>query len=125
MAYAFILTHPGYPCIFYSDYEKILNKEKLSRLVQIHRSLAVGKLSVLYADREHYIAQRGGDGKVPGLVVHLNNSGQSQKRTIVTPWKNAEIYDYTGNTTLKTDAQGRADILTGAKSYSIWSLKKF
>jgi alpha-amylase len=125
MAYAFILTHPGYPCIFYSDYEKILNKEKLSRLVQIHRSLAVGKLSVLYADREHYIAQRGGDGKVPGLVVHLNNSSQSQKRTIVTPWKNAEIYDYTGNTTLKTDAQGRADILTGAKSYSIWSLKKF
>lgn len=127
LAYAYILTHPGYPCLFYSDYETILSKPGLEKLIRIHRSLAAGDLTVLYSDTDFYAAQRGGDSTTPGLVVTLNNASRNMQRTLVTPWKNAVIYDYSGNTdmTLTTDAGGRAAISTPAKSYTVWSLKKF
>lgn len=127
MAYAYILTHPGYPCIFYSDYESILDKTKLEKLIQINRSLAVGDLNVLYTDSDSYLALRSGDNGVPGLVVSLNNASRSTTKPAVTPWKNAVLYDYSGNTneTVTTDANGRAELTTPAKNYTIWSLKKF
>ena len=127
LAYAYILTHPGYPCIFYSDYESILSKEKLKRLVQINRSLATGNTSVLFTDRDSYVALRSGGNGVPGLVVSLNNASRSTTKPAVTPWKNAVLYDYSGNTneTVTTDANGRAELTTPAKNYTIWSLKKF
>lgn len=127
LAYAYILTHPGYPCLFYSDYENILSKPKLETLIRINRSLAAGSLTVLYSDADFYAAQRGGDGISPGLVLTLNNASRSMQRTLVTPWKNAVIYDYSGNTdrTLTTDGAGRVEVSTPAKSYAVWSLKKF
>lgn len=127
MAYAYILTHPGYPCIFYSDYESILDKTKLEKLIQINRSLAVGDLNVLYTDSDSYLALRSGGNGVPGLVVSLNNASRSTTKPAVTPWKNAVLYDYSGNTneTVTTDANGRAELTTPAKNYTIWSLKKF
>jgi alpha-amylase len=127
LAYAYIFTHPGYPCLFYSDYEKLLDKKKIARLIQINRALAKGHVNVLFADANHYLAQRTGDDTSPGLLLHLNNSAQNVKRSVTTPWKNAVIYDYSENSTLtlRTDAQGRVDISTPAQSYSVWSLKKF
>lgn len=127
LAYAYILTHPGYPCIFYSDYERILDKKKLERLIQINRSLAVGSLNVLFTDGDSYVAIRNGGNGVPGLVVSLNNAPRTTSKPAVTPWKNATLYDYSENTgeTIKTDANGRAELTTPAKSYTIWSLKKF
>lgn len=127
LAYAYILTHPGYPCIFYSDYESILDKKKLERLIQINRSLAIGSLSVLFTDNDSYVAIRNGGNGVPGLVVSLNNASRATTKPAITPWKNATLYDYSGNTseTIKTDANGRAELTTPAKSYTIWSLKKF
>jgi alpha-amylase len=73
------------------------------------------------------VAQRSGDDSSPGLLLHLNASAQSSKRTVVTPWKNALIYDYSENSTqsVRTDAQGRAEIATPSRSYSVWSLKNF
>lgn len=127
LAYAYILTHPGYPCIFYSDYESILDKTKLEKLIQINRSLAVGGLNVLYTDSDSYVAIRSGGNGVPGLVVSLNNASRTTTKPAVTPWKNATLYDYSGNTseTIKTDASGRAELTTPGKSYTVWSLKKF
>lgn len=127
LAYAYILTHPGYPCIFYLDYETQLSKPKLEKLITINRSLATGTLSVLFADLEYYVAQRNGDSKVPGLVVTINNGNEPKTQQVATKWNNATLYDYTGNAsqTIKTDANGRVSITTPAKNYTVWSLQKF
>ncbi|WP_247234525.1 alpha-amylase [Telluribacter sp. SYSU D00476] len=127
LAYAYILTHEGYPCIFYSDYEQFLDKAKLDNLILINRSLAKGSTSVLHADNDLYVAQRNGEGAIPGLVVFLNNSNSAQTRQVTTRWKNATLYDYSGTTTktITTDANGRATLEASAKGYSVWSLKNF
>ena len=127
LAYAYIFTHEGTPCLFYLDYESFLDKTKVEKLIQINRSLAKGSTGVLYADLEGYIAQRSGDDKVPGLVVFINNGNIAKSQSVVTKWKNATLYDYSGNITktLKTDANGRVNLEASAKGYSIWSLKKF
>ena len=127
LAYAYIMTHEGYPCVFYSDYESVLSKTKLEKLIQIKRSLAIGETNVLHVDNETYIAQRRGEGKIPGLVVAINNSLLANTKPVYTQWKNAILYDFSENTdrTLKTDENGRVNIETSAKSYTIWSLKKF
>jgi alpha-amylase len=36
LAYAYILTHEGYPTLFYKDYEEWLDKEKMNNLIWIH-----------------------------------------------------------------------------------------
>ncbi len=127
LAYAYILTHEGYPCIFYLDYEQQLDKAKLERLILINRSLARGKTGVLFADNEKYIASRTGDAKVPGLVVFINNSNVAQKQSVSTNWKNATLLDYSQNTStvLKTDNTGRVTLEVPARSYTVWSLNKF
>jgi alpha-amylase len=127
LGYAYILTHEGYPCLFYSDYESFLDKSKLNTLLLINRSLARGSTSVLYADRDLYAAQRNGDGTVPGLVVFLNNSATAQSQQVTTRWKNAVLYDYSGTTTktITTDANGRATLEAPGKGYTVWSLKSF
>ncbi len=124
LAYAYILTHPGYPCIFYLDYEQQLAKWKLERLILINQTLAKGDLSVLFADTEYYVAQRLGS---PGLVVAINNSTVTKSQQVFTNYKNATLYDYSENTAkaIQTDAKGLATIETPAKSYTVWSLKKF
>jgi alpha-amylase len=127
LAYAYILTHPGYPCIFYLDYEVQLPKWKLDRLILINRTLARGDASVIFADTEYYVAQRTGEGKSPGLVVAINNGSLSKKQDVFTSFKNTTLYDYSENTakTITTDERGKATIETPSKSYTIWSLKKF
>jgi len=57
MAYAYILTHSGYPCIFYSDYENKAFKTKLQKLMLIHRSLSIGEEKILLAGATGYLGQ--------------------------------------------------------------------
>jgi alpha-amylase len=58
LAYAYILTHEGYPTV-YKDYEEWLDKEKMNNLIWIHNQKATGTTSILYTDNE-YIARRNG-----------------------------------------------------------------
>ena len=113
--------------MFYLDYETQLPKLKLERLIEINRSLAAGTLNILFGDLEYYIAQRSGNDKVPGLVIAINNAESPKMQQVATKWKNATLYDYSETTakTIKTDANGRVTLETPAKSYTIWSLKKF
>ena len=46
LAYAYILTHEGYPTIFYRDYEEWLDKAKLNNLIWIHNNKATGTTSI-------------------------------------------------------------------------------
>ncbi|GAA5031401.1 alpha-amylase [Marivirga lumbricoides] len=121
-AYAYIFTHEGYPTLFYKDYEEWLDKNKLNNLIWIHRNLATGNTSILYADNDEYIARRNGS---PGVVVYLNDSNQWTERWIQTNWSNTIIKDYTGNSNWEPTTQGDqwVKIQCPPNSYSIWSVK--
>jgi alpha-amylase len=120
LAYAYIMTHEGYPTVFYRDYEEWLNKERLNNLIWIHRNLAVGNTTILYADTDEYIARRNG---TPGLIVYLNDSGSWQERWIQTNWTSRVIKDYTGHSGWFPTTQGDrwVKIQAPPHSYSVWS----
>ena len=80
LAYAFILTHPGYPCVFWQDYfERGLGQPGLSSgiaaLVRAHESSAGGEMVVRHLEDDLYIMERLGTTSQPGLVFVLNNRG--------------------------------------------------
>ena len=80
LAYAFILTHEGYPCVYWKDYFRYGLGEPgkpsgIERLVQVHESHAGGGTNILYADDLFYAMERSGAEDQPGLVFALNNSG--------------------------------------------------
>jgi len=120
LAYAYILTHEGYPCIFYRDYEEWLDKNRLNNLIWIHNQKATGSTTVLYTDNDEYIARRNGS---PGLVVYINNSNNWAERWIQTNWSNTQIKDFTGNSGWYPTTQGNrwVKIQCPPKSYSVWS----
>ena len=122
LAYAYILTHEGYPCIFYRDYEEWLDKNKMNNLIWIHNNKAAGGTSILFADNDEYVARRNG---APGIVVYINNSTSWQERWIQTNWANTLIKDYTGHSTWEPVTQGDkwVKIQVPPKSYTVWSPK--
>jgi alpha-amylase len=124
LAYAYILTHEGYPTIFYRDYEEYLDKSKLNNLIWIHNNKATGNTSNLYMDNDEYISRRNGYNGNPGLIVYINNSNTWQERWIPTNWANAVIKDYTGNSNWQptTQIDKWVKIQCPPKGYSIWSL---
>jgi alpha-amylase len=82
LAYAYILTHEGFPCVFWKDYYNWdLGKEGtpngIAALVRAHEDFAGGDSQVLYVDDNLYVMQRMGSDKQPGLVFVLNNRGDS------------------------------------------------
>ncbi|WP_188620637.1 alpha-amylase [Flavobacterium suaedae] len=122
LAYAFILTHEGYPCLFYRDYEDWLDKSKLNNLIWVHNNLASGGTSYLYADNDEYVARRNGS---PGLVVYINNSDSWQERWVDTNWSNTVIKDYTGHSGWEPTTQGDSWVKIQAPphGYTVWSVK--
>jgi len=94
LAYSYILTHEGYPCVFWKDYYNWdLGKEGtphgISALVRVHETLAGGSTEVLWVDDNLYIMQRIGYDKKPGLVFVLNNEGYRWNGACVTTqWHN-------------------------------------
>lgn len=123
-AYAYILTHDGYPTIFYSDYENTSFQNELKRLILINNSLATGKVEILHIDKDEYVMKRSGNGQNPGLIFYINIGANSQRREINTSWKNTKIMDYAqkSNIAPTTDATGKVSIEAPANSYSIWSI---
>lgn len=122
-AYAYILTHSGYPTIFYGDYESSF-KSEVQNLLNIHKSIAKGTETNLHTDKNTYIMRRNGEGNNPGLILYINISNQKQTRTVATNWKQKSLKDYSKHTNegVTTDADGMATISVPANSYTIWSL---
>lgn len=122
LAYAYILTHEGYPTVFYRDYEDWLDKNKMNNLIWIHNNKAAGSTSILHVDNDEYIAQRNGN---PGLVVYINNSNSWKERWVPVKWNNTRIKDFTGNSNWEpvTQGNGWVKIQAPPKSYSVWSKK--
>ncbi|MGA9590597.1 MAG: alpha-amylase [Salegentibacter sp.] len=125
-AYAYILTHPGYPTIFYLDYENPDYQDQIKQLVKIHNSLAVGDAEILYADDDEYVMKRGGSGDNPGLILYIYTGNNTKRRSISTNWNSVTLHDYSGNTTYSptADESGMVTIEAPANGYSIWSVTK-
>jgi alpha-amylase len=121
-AYAYIMTHEGYPTMFYSDYEEWLDQSKLNNLIWIHRNKALGSTSILYADNDEYVAKRNGS---PGLLVYLNDSNNWVERWVETNWSSKIIKDFTGNSNWEPTTQSGnwVKIQCPPNSYTIWSTK--
>lgn len=133
LAYAYILTHQGYPCIFWQDYynwnlalENTPNG--ISALVRVHENYAGGTTTVLYTDDNLYIMQRDGWQNQPGLVFVLNNLGSWNGTTVVTKWANTKLlpvaWSGTNNPSVpldkQTDAGGAADLWAPARGYVVY-----
>ncbi len=91
LAYAYILTHAGYPCVFWQDYYNLgLGAEGaasgIATLVKIHEQYAGGGTDILYCDDDLYIMQRRGSGEQTGLIFVLNNSARWNGRLVITQW---------------------------------------
>lgn len=79
LAYAFILTHEGYPCVYWKDYftyglAQPGEPSGIERLVAVHESHAGGQTNILWLDDGFYVMERSGAGKQPGLLMVLNNA---------------------------------------------------
>ncbi|WP_271783265.1 alpha-amylase [Aquimarina algiphila] len=124
LAYSYILTHDGYPTIFYLDYEAF--KGQLKTLIQIYNTLAVGDVEIIEANKDEYIMKRSGSGDNPGLILYMNISKQTKQRVVKTNWAGKTLVDYTDNSraTPTADAEGNATIQAPPGSYSIWSITK-
>ena len=96
LAYAYILTHEGYPCIFWQDYynsglAQEDNRSGIAALVTVHEQYAGGDTDILYCDDDLYIMQRRGSDHQKGLVFILNNSPRWNGELAATQWTNTRF----------------------------------
>ena len=134
LAYSFILTHEGYPCVFWMDWYNFGlamsgTPNGIAALVAAHEKYAGGSTEVLYVDDNLYIMQRAGNGSQPGLIYVLNNLGDAWNGiTVQTQWRNVEFQPvaYGGkdngrpqNKTLADD--GRADFWAGPRGWAVYA----
>lgn len=133
MAYAFILTHEGYPCVFWQDYFNYNLGQPgaqtgIAALVQAHERYAGGVTQVLYVDDNLYMMQRAGSGAQPGLIFVLNNQASWAGTTVRTQWQNTHFkpcaWSGGANTAVPgdkwTDAGGSSDFWAPPRGYAVY-----
>ncbi len=123
MAYAYILTHEGYPSVYWSDYYDWELGPHVQNLVKIRNLYAKGSTTILYSDQDLYVMQRNGD---PGLILGLNDHPSEWKEaTITTKWKNTKLYEQSMQAeNLTTDSDGKTTIRVPPRSYVIYAPDK-
>jgi alpha-amylase len=135
LAYSFILTHEGYPSVFWMDWynyglAKTGTPNGIAALVQAHEQYAGGSSSVLYVDDNLYVMQRGGFGTQNGLIYVLNNRGDGWDGTsVATQWQNADLkpvawggQDDSQPDSKHTDSEGRADLWAGPRGWAVYTV---
>jgi alpha-amylase len=125
LAYAYILTAEGYPCVFYKDYSEdpgcLGLKQIIDNLIWIHQNIASGDTKVRHVDRGVFAFERTGVAGPP-LLVALSTDMQNMTTIAVETGfgGNVLLHDYTGNSPdVWTDAQGRATI--DIRPNAVWS----
>jgi alpha-amylase len=137
LAYSYILTHEGYPCVFWHDYFN-LNlaladlPNGIAALVTAHEKYAGGGTDVLYVDDNLYIMQRTGYEDKRGLVYVLNNRGDNWNgRLVTTKWTNASFApvawwsrrDMARPIDQRTDRDGRAQFYAPPRGYAVYAIR--
>lgn len=93
LAYAYILTHEGYPCVFWQDYYNYGlaltgTTGGIDALIYVHEKYAGGCTDILYCDDALYVMQRKGHLEQKGLIFVLNASFEWNGRIVQTQWAN-------------------------------------
>jgi alpha-amylase len=114
LAYAYILTSEGYPCVFYKDYSTDSGcygmASTINNLVWIHETLASGTTQQRYKNNLVFVYERMGGRH---LLVGLNNNiGYDYRLTCATSFgSNVQLHDYTGHCPdIWTDGSGNATL---------------
>jgi alpha-amylase len=135
LAYAFILTSEGYPSVFWQDYFNFNlagrgTPNGIAALISAHEGYAGGTTSVLYADSDLYVTQRGGFGNQPGLIFVLNNRGDVWNgKSVTTQWQARRMKpiawwgrgDRSMPAEKRTDLNGVADFWAAPRGYAIYA----
>ena len=134
LGYSFILTGDGYPCIFWWDYfncefARPGSPNGIDALIAAHHKHAGGESSVLHADPDLYIMQRGGTEAQSGLVYVLNNLGSQWSGTQTkTKWVNQRFKPvaWDGHDTAQpdertTDGDGNAELPAPPRGYCVYA----
>lgn len=135
LAYSYILTHEGYPCVFWKDYFNLGlalegTPHGIAALIQAHEAYAGGETQVLWVDDDLYIMQRTGFEAAPGLVYALNNHGDEWKGGWVnTQWPGVEFTpiawwsqsDLKQPESPRAQADGRAEFLVPPRGYVVYA----
>jgi len=133
LAYAFILTHEGYPCVFWQDYfnwdmAKPGTYNGIEALVKAHEEYAGGSTQILHVDDDLYIMQRTGAGDQPGLVFVLNNRGSRNGLLVRTQWNKSRLIpvawhgrdDIGKPPVVRTNELGLADVWAASRGYVVY-----
>jgi len=137
LAYSYILSHEGYPCVFWHDYFNYNlaledTPNGIAALVGAHEKYAGGGSQTLWLDDNLYIMQRTGYEDKPGLIYVLNNHGDNWRGGLVnTKWYNATFepvawwskFDMARPIDQSTDRDGRAYFYAAPRGFAVYALK--
>lgn len=134
LAYAVILTHEGYPCVFWQDYfpwglAQEGTPNGIERLARIHEDYAGGLASILWIEERFYMMQRSGWGDQKGLMFVLNTGNDGwQGRRVQTRWRNTTLKpmawwgasDKESPEEKITDGSGYAELWAPPRGYAVY-----
>jgi alpha-amylase len=134
LAYSFILSGDGYPCVFWWDYFNLElarpnTPNGIDALVDAHHKHAGGESSILHADPDLYVMQRAGTESQTGLIYVLNNLGnQWSGRAVKTKWLNKKFkpvawdgYQAPQPEERTTDGEGVAEFPAPPRGYCVYA----
>ncbi len=123
LGYAYIMTHPGYPSVFYMDYVNPNLRNLIIQLVKIHNEHAYGNLTRLFVNQDIYVAQRSGDDSHAGLVIAITDQEfDAQNATVTTKWKNTRLYNLlNASDSILSDENGTVSLTIPAGGFLIYS----
>lgn len=135
LAYAYILTHEGYPCVFWEDYFAFQlarpgTPHGIAALVDVHERHAMGATDVLHVDDSLYVMQRRGVDGRGGVVVAINTSRSAWRGARVdTAFPARKLTAVAYGSTLDagtpdakhTDVDGRGDFWAPPRGYAVYT----
>jgi alpha-amylase len=137
LAYAYILTHPGYPCVFWQDYFNYGlalpgQPSGIDAMVAAHEKYAGGTAVTRFITNDLYIMERLGWGGQPGLILVLNNRADrwqgawidtNRSNTLFQPiaWRGSASLDAPQNSRSAADA--RAQFWAPPRGYAVYAPK--
>jgi alpha-amylase len=133
LAYAYILTHEGYPCVFWQDYfnwnlAQEGSRSGIAALVEVHEKHAGGGTRILHVDDDLYIMEREGNGAQHGLLFLLNNKDAWNGVSVQTKWQSTQLLPAawwgSSNTGMPddkwTDGDGWAELWAPPRGYAVY-----
>jgi alpha-amylase len=131
LAYAYILTSEGYPCVFYRDYSTDKNcfglKPEIDSLIHIHETLAEGATQQRWKDPDLFAYERMGGSH---LLVGLNKGSSTRTITVQTGFPpNTELQDFTNQLgPIRTNASSQVTLRVpanvGGRGYACYAPQK-